>query len=86
MKDILLIVLILAFFAFGYFMVDRLGKSLKEHRRKKEADRLPNDPPDREDYEIIVCKKEDPDLVKCLERSDAAVERVFPAVVKDGRM
>ena len=101
MKDVLLIVLILAFFAFGYFMVDRLDRFFKEHRGTEEKQPAPdgeiyvadaagksaqdvseeislllNDLADRDDYEIIICRKGNPEMTKYLEQSGCTVERI----------
>lgn len=99
MEDILLAVLILAFFAFGYFMVARFGKFFNEHhrtdRKHREPDRkvyvaetsgkstrtvsqevglLLGDLSEQDDYEIIICKTADSDIIRYLERSGCTIE------------
>ncbi len=99
MEDILLAVMLLGLFAFGYFVVDCFGKFMDQNLHDCRDGREPgrrvyiaetdgksteviseevgfvlNSLPDDDEYEIIICKPGDPQIIEYLEESGCTIE------------
>ena len=98
MKDILLIVIMLAFFVFGFYVIGRAGRFMDKNFRRvqepkktdrqvfiaktggksaievsKEVNTILDMFQDSDDYEIIICRKIDPDIIEYLKRTGCTV-------------
>lgn len=74
MENILLAVMMLAFFTFGCFVADRFGRFMAENFRgyqeTEEISKVPDTMPDSNDHENIICKMINSVIIKTVDRKE----------------